>query len=337
MKITRKIKMVAGLMFATTLVAHAATTPVTDGLYVELIADNLSLTNGASVTNWDDTASTNSLTTSGTAPIYVAANTNFNNHATVNFGGNSELTDTTLATPIPDTENVTVFMVAKYNAIHDANQWLLRSQTTGNSRLRIFHSNAKYNYQMRTQVGNGGAVTPGNNTAKTDLAIYNVRSGSNVVDFAVITATNTLSATGNNGAGIAMGKLVVGSAGGGKNYADANIAELLIYDHALTSNEVVQVNTYLKDKYFAGGGPGPDPLTPSVITSIDFSGGIVSVTVTNLPVGPNTKCVLIRSDDLTGTFTNEIYTISPVTNQVGVLQDTNPPPVNAFYKVESTK
>ena len=335
MKTTRKIKMVAGLLFATTIVVQAAT-PVTNGLYMELIADNLSLTNGASVTSWDDTASTNSLTTSGTAPIFVAANTNFNNHATVNFGGNSELQDTTLATPIPDTENVTVFMVAKYNAIHDANQWLLRSQTTGNSRLRIFHSNAKYHYQIRTQVGSGGAVTPGNNTVNTDLAIYNVLSGSNVVDFAVITATNTLSATGNNGAGIAMGKIVVGSAGGGKNYADANIAELLIYDHALTSNEVVQVNTYLKDKYFDGGaGPGPGPATP-VIASIEFSGGTVSVTATNLSIG--TSYVLVRTDDLTGTFTPvDGSMISNVTTQISVLQDTNPPPANAFYKVESTK
>ena len=91
---------------------------------------------------------------------------------------------------------------------------------------------------------------------------------------------------------------------------------------------------YIATLTVGGGGPGPGLTTP-VITSIDFSGGTVSVTATNLSIG--SSCVLIRSDDLTGTFTPVDGSEITPTNQVGVLQDTNPPPANAFYKVESTK
>jgi len=80
------------------------------------------------------------------------------------------------------------------------------------------------------------------------------------------------------------------------------------------------------------------PATPTpVITSIDFSGGIVSVTATNLTADTQ-KYILIWTDDLTGTFTNVVEgsKMTP-TNQVGVLQDTNPPPANAFYKVQTTE
>jgi len=342
MKTTRKIKMVAGLLFATTIVVQAAT-PVTNGLYVELIADNLSLTNGASVTNWNDTVGNVSLATYGgyTAPTFVSSDTNFNNHSTVNFT-NATLRDITLGGTAPSTENMTVFMVARFNAQPDNSnaEWLFQSQVkvggNNNNRFRIARSNTTYlNSAYQTRVGGGGGLATANGSGRsTDLAIFNVRSGSDVVNLDVITATNTLSATGANGTGQDWARIVLGNSGNNKNYANANIAEMLVYDHALTSNEVVQVNTYLKDKYFGGAGPGPGLTTP-VITSIDFSAGTVSVTATNLSIG--SSCVLIRSDDLTGTFTNEIYTISPVTNQVGVLQDTNPPPANAFYKVESTK
>jgi len=343
MKITRKMKMVAGLLFATAIVAQAAT-PVTDGLYMELIADNLSLTNGASVTNWNDTVGNVSLATYGgyTAPVFVSSDANFNNHSTVSFT-NATLRDITLGGTAPSTENMTVFMVARNNAqIADNAEWLFQSQVkvggNNNNRFRIARSGTNYldsAYQTRIG-GGGGLVTANGSGVNTDLLLFNVRSGSNVVDFAVITATNTLSVTGANGTGKDWARIVLGNSGNDKNYANANIAEMLVYDHALTTNEIAQVNTYLKDKYFAGGGPGPGPEAPLVISSIDFSGGVVSVTAANLSIG--SSCVLIRSDDLTGTFTPvDGSMISNVTTQISVLQDTNPPPANAFYKVESTK
>ena len=73
--------------------------------------------------------------------------------------------------------------------------------------------------------------------------------------------------------------------------------------------------------------------TPTpVITDITLSGGVVSVTATNLSTEVNYE--LVRVETLTDTFTNVVATISP-TNQIGVLEDTTPPEGEAFYKVQS--
>ena len=342
MKTTRKIKMVAGLLFATTLVAHAATTPVTDGLYMELIADNLSLTNGASVSTWTDSINTNALTPIGsgtsTEPTFVLTNTNFNNHATVSFDGvKNSLGVTTLNGTTPNTAHVMMFVVAQYHSFTKYD-FLTSAQKTvpegKDNRLKIV-ANKPANMKYTAIVGPNKSASAGNNTMSTNLTLFTIARDNNKTELVVTTASATNSGTATMAKNQDLAAFYLGSNHGNNGYANADIAEVLIYDRTLTSNEVVQVNTYLKDKYFDGGaGPGPGLTTP-VITSIDFSGGTVSVTATNLSIG--SSCVLIRSDDLTGTFTNEIYTISPVTNQVGVLQDTNPPPANAFYKVESTK
>jgi len=253
-----KIKLVVGLLFAAAVVVQA--TPITNGLYIELVADNLGLANGASVDTWADTQGNATLVKGNNDPLFVAANADFNGHATVNFNYNSQLVDTTLGGTIPSTENLTLFMVAKYNTVHNSNEWLYRSQTAGASRLRVFHSTSNYGYQMRTQVGSGGAVTPGNNTVNTDLRLYTISSGSDVVNFDIISAAGTLSATGGNGTGIALGEIVLGSAGAENNYADANIAEVLVYDHALTATEIDQVNAYLVAKYAI-----PEPATLGLV------------------------------------------------------------------------
>ena len=97
-------------------------------------------------------------------------------------------------------------------------------------------------------------------------------------------------------------------------------------------NRVLRVE--VDDLTVTGDGGGTITPTP-VITDIAVSGGSVSVTATNLVVGTQ-KYILLRTDDLTGAFiTVDGSTISNLTTQTGVLQDTNPPPANAFYKVKS--
>jgi len=264
-----KIKLVVGLLFAAAVAVQA--TPIASGLYMELVADDIAgLSNGDSVTNWVDTASGNVLAQYGTlAPVFVTADANFNNHATVSFVGNSALRATTLAGTPPGTENMTVFMVARYNAQPNATpEWLLQSQNSGNDRLRIARSGTGYhNSAYQTRIGGGGGLATANGTGRnTDLTLFNIRSGSNVVDFDVITAGGTISApSGGNGTGVALSRTTLGTAGA--NYANANIAEFLIYDRALTDAEVIQVNNYLIAKYAI-----PEPATLGLI--VIMGGGL---------------------------------------------------------------
>ena len=81
-------------------------------------------------------------------------------------------------------------------------------------------------------------------------------------------------------------------------------------------------------------GSGTTPVTPEIpmITDITISGGVVSITATNLT---NTiKYNLVRAENLTDPFTNVVDTIV-ATNQVNVFEDSTPLEGEAFYKVQS--
>jgi len=269
MKILKKIEIMTLFLIATIYVAQA--TPVTDGLYMELIADNLSFADGASVTNWVGATSANTLTVYGSvAPTFVAANTNFNNHATVSFVGNSGLRDTSLAGIAPNSENVTVFVVARYNALPRAvdrgAEWLFYSQSVGSDRLRIARTSANWhNGAYQTLVGGDtvGLLTADRVGVNTDLTLFNIRSGGDVVDFNVITTNGVVgSVTGGNGDGLVLSQITLGRSENG-NYANTDIAEFLMYDHALTPDEIDQVNDYLIMKYAI-----PEPDTFSLVVAI---------------------------------------------------------------------
>jgi len=270
-----KMKLVVGLLFAASVAVQA--TPITNGLYMELVADDITgVADGGSVTAWNDTATTaNSLTTYGTlAPVFVSTNANFNNHSTVSFVGNSALRDNTLAGTAPSTETVTVFMVARYNAQPTNNnpEWLFRSQTTGNTRLRIARSaRNSYGSAYQSRVGGGAGVHTANNTGRnTDLILFNIRSGGNTVNFDTFSASATNSVTGNNGNGASLPQVILGANNGPANYANADIAEFLIYDRALSTTEIAQVNTYLVAKYAI-----PEPATLGMI--LLMGGGLIFV------------------------------------------------------------
>jgi len=273
-----KIKLVVGLLFATAVVVQA--TPITAGLYVELVADDITgVADGASVTGWNDTQGNVSLATYGgyTAPVFVSSDANFNNHSTVSFN-HATLRDTTLGGTAPSTENMTVFMVARFNAQPNANaEWLFQSQVSvagnNNNRFRLARTNVNWNngaYQTRVG-GGGGLITAAGAGANTDLTLFNVRSGGNVVNLDVYTENGLIgSDTGANGAGQDWARIVLGNSGNNNNYANANIAEMLVYDHALTTTEIAEVNAYLVNKYAI-----PEPATLGLIAVM--AGGLLFV------------------------------------------------------------
>jgi len=268
-----KIKLVVGLLFATAVVVQA--TPITAGLYMELVADDITgVADGASVTGWNDTVGNVSLSTYGgyTAPVFVSSDANFNNHSTVSFN-HATLRDTTLGGPAVSLETITVFMVARYNAQPNTNaEWLFQSQNNAYNRLRIARSGTGYlNSAYQTRVGQGAGLATANGSGRnTDLTLFNIRSGVDVVNFDVITAGGTISDTGENGGAQNWTQLVLGNSGNNQNYANANIAEMLVYDRALTTTEIAEVNDYLVAKYAI-----PEPATLGLV--LLMGGGLLFV------------------------------------------------------------
>jgi len=220
--------------------APSATTPVTNGLYLSLIADDLTLADGTTVSSWIDSTSGNVLTENhANVATYKLNNPNFAGHSTVTFNGSGGLTDTSL-TAAPDTDHITLFVVARVLTINAATQRsLFWGQKNGNNRFRIAKNNKKTVWSAR--VGNGGGL-PTNVQLDTQRHIFTLVSGKNGsnVDFLI---DNTSVKTGSSGNGTPLGKALVG------DKMNADIAEVLMYNRTLTDAEIADVNDYLSAKY----------------------------------------------------------------------------------------
>ncbi len=216
------------------------TTPVTSGLYLQLIADELSLPNGSAVSSWPDTAgSGNTLTGSGATFNAAFAN----GHAAVRFAGGAGdfLSDTSLAGSVPDTDALTLFLVGQVLTTATTDQeWFFQGRAAGGSRLRIV-KNAKKTV-WATRVGGGAGVNT-SSVVNTAMGIFSVRSGfpgTNDVQFRL---NGTQIGTALNGNGLNLGVVQLGT------NLNGDIAEVLIYNRALSDAEITQVNNYLSAKY----------------------------------------------------------------------------------------
>jgi len=222
-----------------------AATPITDGLYFELIADDIAgAMNGDAITSWTDTVSGNVLAGNATY------NSNFaNGHASLTFTNAQLMEDATLEGSIPSTENMTMFLVGTtLTTATNGQQSYFFGQRVGNDRFRVTKNTNQTTYAAR--VGGGAGFTTGSGVTLDTLEVFSLRSGGNAVQF---NRNGTEIGTGGNGAGIALGRVQLA------NGLNADIAEVLIYDRALTDVEVGEVEAYLTAKYV------PEPSTGALL------------------------------------------------------------------------
>lgn len=143
---------------------------------------------------------------------------------------------------IPNGDN-TVFMVSKQDVIN-TNDRLINMEDTGSSKYSLEYTSAggiKY-HNSATGLGVEIAITETNwNTFTGSLTSatqsISVNSGSAITNAnGVTTATIDAAAIGSNGSG--TGQLLTGS-----------IAEIVMYSRALSAAEILQVETYLSNKW----------------------------------------------------------------------------------------
>ncbi len=247
---TRMIKRLTFLLVAAvvgTVSAEIANPGQIPGLYLQLEADSLGLENGATVTSWTDSVSGYAFT--GTAS-YIASYAN--GHAAVNFNGiNQSLVNRALAGG-PSTANLTLFVVGNFTtAVNDNTaDYMISAQypgsTTGN-RLRILKgaSDAK----IDVACGASGAVT---DLVASDARghVFAIVSGQtdNMVQFFMDGASVRSFNSGTNA--LALQALGLGFYHRtGDQFGGCSIAEVLLYNRALTSVEVRDVTAYLQEKY----------------------------------------------------------------------------------------
>ena len=136
-------------------------------------------------------------------------------------------------------EDNTVFLVTKANQTSSRNR-ILAFSSGGSSRLTMFVESGSFNYAS-------GAFTPrASGTASTNLTLLVGTKSSDDLEFYInenLVGTATLSnASGPDAASI-------GSWQGTTQYFNGYIAELIIYNRALSASEIEYITNYLNEKW----------------------------------------------------------------------------------------
>ena len=242
-----------------------ASPAMVSGMVLWLKADSLDLVDGAAVTQWDDDSGNARNFTQGSAslqPAYVASESDFNNMPAVRHDGSDKLElafDSAL-----NSNQFTLFIVPAVNADNNTHEAVIESR----SAVPVTRSGFNI-YGDMTGAGGYWEFWAGQNTGWSQI-------GSGVATAAITTGTSailTAQISGGDGAGAAATQLlrvngvVVGTAspnyykstgGGGQQIGtintssyqlDGEIAEIIQYDRALTTAEIMQVESYLAVKY----------------------------------------------------------------------------------------
>ncbi len=258
-------------LLITTAIVAALTASSQSALYLQLIADDLKLTQGAEVTSWTDSASgnvftnTDSKSTTTTAASYET-NYNGSGHAAVLFKKNAFL-KSILVGSTPDTATMTVFIVGQFTAdTTNAEDYLVSAQhkniDAGANRLRLAITSSN---KWRTRVGTGVNIDDG--TSDWVPHVFSIVSGQglnkvkmDIDGSAVLSSATALSGSKKTTTPAAnlhwlnLGGLDNAEAdkGGARDFATGYIAEIRIYDTAMTDLEIAAINAELSAKYAAG-------------------------------------------------------------------------------------
>jgi len=239
--------------------------PQADGLVLWLDANEYNSGSGT----WPDksgTGNTVSQNTSGNQPTLVT--NGLNGNPVVRFDGNDDYLD--LNWNLPDdslsTDSITIFMVLKSNNMNDSQTVMGNYNEPGDI---CFHVSQNQNALTATVSSRDNRIDIGNST-EPYVATYKVTPTSHTTYVNGVQST-----TGSLTESINWGTTTIGKNGGtlGANILDwfwsGDIAEIQIYDYALSNNERQAIESDLQSKWLTGGGTGPGPLSDAIVIYAD--------------------------------------------------------------------
>jgi hypothetical protein len=247
--------------------ANAAFVPPDSvNLTVWLSADNGVTTDGSGlVSDWENQGVLTSDATQATAasrPLYVASDPAFNNQPSLSFDGSNDILRLSDASLTGTASGLTVFVVAQHRSAAaskgilgasngdygGSSQWFLM-QSTSTSNMAEVHRNSS----LTSTVNTGTLDTTGHQYEM----IYD--GGAQTLTQTVDGASSSTSAAFAN---VSYSILDIGGfwhaptpPGSEFGAGDVNIAEILVYNTALSSADQATVADYLNNKYF----PVPEP------------------------------------------------------------------------------
>ena len=238
----------------------------TSGMVLWLKADDLDLADTAAVSQWNDASGNGHHATQSTAsdqPSFVASDTDFNNQPHVHFDGNDELAIPFSADLNPN--NMTIFIVATVDSDTGTYQGVINNYTSNTGWLLYARMTGATNYwQVRTGTGSGQTTI----NAASDSVVPNTPS---IVTFQISgsdgsgggTTVQTLSV---NGVSAATSSAVFTKKSSTSNtpilgqvgsfQLTGQMAEVVMFNRALSTEETKQVEGYLGTKYGISGTAG---------------------------------------------------------------------------------
>lgn len=203
-------------------------------------------------------------------PTPIASDAAFNNQPTIQFNGSSDLLQAPL--PLTSVGGLTVYVVAQYQSTGAyrnivgasngdygaASQWMLMESDASSANYAIVH---------RDSVASG-TTTLG--AADTGLHVYALEfDGANTsMTYSIDDSTSTVGAIFND---ITVNTFDIGAYvhfGTPYDFANINIAEILVYSGTLSAGDKASIAEYLSDKYVAV----PEP---SAVALIGIGGSIL--------------------------------------------------------------
>ncbi|EAW35516.1 Ig-like domain-containing protein [Lyngbya sp. PCC 8106] len=236
-------------------VAEASGVPVT-GLVLQLDANNGVTTNNGVVTGWaDQSASGNDLTGFGD-PTLVTNGLNGQNYISLDGNGDQFVRDSNLSNLPSGNADRTVFMVAKYDGTGNGGFTYGKNFTN-----EAFGLLVKNDGDLMVQAwGKNDADSNVDGTGAGWLTQSAVLQAGTLNHYKDGTVIDTKTLTYNT----FLDKIVLGAEIDSNPFVDMDVAEILVFDRALSQSEQTQVNNYLQQKYF-GSGSGSGNQQPSAV------------------------------------------------------------------------
>lgn len=285
----------------------SAAVPVTAGLVLDLEADSLGLNNGDIVSTWADLSGGNhtAVNTAGGSPTYVA--NGLSGHAYVSIkgslsadgyswtGNNSDYFN--LTNPVVGVQTIAMVLRRTSNNYYG---------TSGGHGIAMFGGTNEGSWVSAPYAGDNhyGTAFAGDNADPAVLygnVYINGGSGHEADYTAVLDQFQVLYFTIQQGWGVNLRMDQIATDSEWNPYVwGMDLAELLVYDAALSPADKASVTSYLANKYFV------------IAPSIAKSGNEVILT---WPMG-----TLQQAPSVTGTYTNMVGATSPYTNAISGTQ-----------------
>lgn len=191
------------------------------------------VTNGSTLSTWNDSGPNGFVMTAGTAPIYRTGQ--LNGHPAVDFSSGKVMTSNASAV-LP---NVTVFVVIKQSSL--GTYYPFQPSSNGGVLLRTL-SNGRIQFGIQGEAFPSASSTAANVNTSTYTVQGATWNGSNVTHFSNGTNTNSVNPT-------PFTANVSGSSVIRVNSYEGLLAEMIVYDRALSDWDRAIVNSYFQDKY----------------------------------------------------------------------------------------